>query len=101
MLGDFNAITVTNQDIILRNHSNPNPLWLDNDLVLSNRYKRNLEDLIENLHDIELIKIFISRDLIICNGLMKWLKYNQMTCIHGLGSNVVDYVILNILVYNQ
>jgi hypothetical protein len=41
------------------------------------------------------------QDLIICNGLRKWPKYNRLTCIHGLGSNVVDYVISNILIYNQ
>ena len=41
MLGDFNARTATNQAIILSNVSNPNPLWLDEDIVLDNRYKRN------------------------------------------------------------
>jgi hypothetical protein len=43
LLGDFNARTATNQAIILSNDSNPNPLWLDEDLVLANRYKRNLK----------------------------------------------------------
>jgi hypothetical protein len=100
-LGDFNAINETNQAIILSNDSNPNPLWLDEDLILANRYQRNLEDLTENLYGTEIINIWISQDIIICNGLMKWPKYNQMTCIHGLGSSVVDYVILDILVYNQ
>jgi exonuclease III len=101
LLGDFNARTATNQAIILSNDSNPNPLWLDEDLVLANRYKRNSEDLTENLYGTELIKLCSSQDLIICNGLMKWLKSNQMTCIHGLGSSVVDYVISDIPVYNQ
>jgi hypothetical protein len=32
---------------------------------------------------------------------MKWPKSNQMTCIHGLGNSVVDYVIFDILIYNQ
>jgi hypothetical protein len=32
---------------------------------------------------------------------MKWAKSSQMTCIHGLGSNVIDYVISKIQVYNQ
>jgi hypothetical protein len=32
---------------------------------------------------------------------MKWPNSNHMTCIHGLGSSVVDYVISNILVSNQ
>ena len=101
IIRDFNSITATNQAIILRNDSNPNILWLDEDLVLVNRYKRNLEDLIENLYGTELIKLCISQDLIICNGLMKWVKSNQMTCIHELGSSVVDHVISNIHVYNQ
>jgi hypothetical protein len=32
---------------------------------------------------------------------MKWPNSNQMTCIHGLGSSVVDYVISDISVSNQ
>jgi hypothetical protein len=32
---------------------------------------------------------------------MKWPKSNQLTCIHGLGSSVVDYAICDILVSNQ
>jgi hypothetical protein len=32
---------------------------------------------------------------------MKWTNCNQMTCIHGLGSSVVDYVIYDILVSKQ
>jgi hypothetical protein len=101
LLGDFNARTTTNQAIILSNDSNPNPLWLDEDLVLASRYKRNSEDLVENLFGTKLIKLCSSQDLIICNGLMKWPKSNQMTCIHGLGSSVIDYVIYDIPIYNQ
>jgi hypothetical protein len=77
LLGDFNARTATNQAIILINDSNPNPLWLDEDLVLANNYKRNFEDLIENLFGIELIKLCSSQDLIICNGLKKWPNSNR------------------------
>ena len=76
MLGDFNARTATNQDIILSNDSNPNPLWLDEDIVLNNRYKINSEDLTENWYGMELIKLCNSQDLIICNGLRKWPKSN-------------------------
>jgi hypothetical protein len=32
---------------------------------------------------------------------MKWPKSIQMTCIHGLGSSVVDYVIYDIPISNQ
>ena len=32
---------------------------------------------------------------------MKWPNSNQMTCIHGIGSNVVDYVICDIPVSNR
>jgi hypothetical protein len=102
MLGDFNARTATNQVIILSNYSNPNRLWLDEDLVLANKYKRNFEDLIENLFRTELIKLYNSEDLIIYNGLRKWKKSNRMTCIHGPSSSVIDYVISYIiLIYNQ
>jgi hypothetical protein len=96
LLGYFNARTATKQDTLLSNDSNHNPLWLDVDLVLSNRYKRSSEDLIGNLFGIELVKICNSQDLIICNGVIKWPNSNQMTCIHGLGSSVVDYVISDI-----
>jgi hypothetical protein len=37
LLGDFNAITTTNQAIIVSNDPNPTSLWLDQDLVLANR----------------------------------------------------------------
>jgi hypothetical protein len=46
MLGDFNARIETNQAIILSNDSNPNPLWLDEDSILANSYKRNYEYLL-------------------------------------------------------
>jgi hypothetical protein len=101
LLGDFNDINATNQTIYLINDSNPNPLWLDEDLVLANSYKRNFEDLNKNLFGTELIKICSSQDLIICNGLNKCPNSKRMTCIHGLGSIVVDYVILDIHIYNQ
>jgi hypothetical protein len=101
LLGDFNARIATKQATLLSNDSNHNPLWLDVDLVLSNSYKRRYEDLIDNLFGTELVKLYSSQDLIICNGVMKWPKSNQMTCIHGLGSSVVDYVIYDIPISNQ
>jgi hypothetical protein len=101
LLGDFNARNATKQDTLLSDDSNHNPLWLDEDLVLSNSYKRISEDLIENLFGTELVKLCSSQDLIICNGVMKWPNSNQMTCIHGLGSSVVDYVIYDIPISNQ
>jgi hypothetical protein len=101
LLGNFSARTVTHQDNLLRNDSNHNSLWLDENIILSNSYKRSSEDLIENLFGIKLFKFCISQDLIIFNGVMKWSNSNQMTCIHMLGSSVVDYVIFDILVFNQ
>jgi hypothetical protein len=56
---------------------------------------------IENLFGTELVKLCNSQDLIICNEVMKWPNSNQMTCIHGLGSSVVDYMIYDIPVSNQ
>jgi hypothetical protein len=99
--GHFNSRTATKQATLLINDSNHNPLWLDEDLVLSNSYKRSFENLIENLFGSELVKLCNSQDLIICNGVMKWPNSNQMTCIHGLGTSVVNYVIYDILVSNQ
>ena len=64
-------------------------------------YKRSSEDLGENLFNCELVKFCISQDLIICNGLTKWPKSSEMTCIHGLGSSVVDYVIYDIPISNK
>lgn len=43
LMGDFNARTSSNQAILLRNHSNPHPLWLDEDLPLASRYKGALK----------------------------------------------------------
>ena len=75
-LEDFNARTTTNQVIILSNDFNPNSLWLDEDLVLASKYKRNSKNLVENLFGTKLIKLSNSQDLIICNGPIKWPKPN-------------------------
>jgi len=48
-MGDFNARTSSKQAILLSNYSNPNPLWLDEDLTLASRYNRSFEDLGGNL----------------------------------------------------
>jgi hypothetical protein len=101
LLDDLNARVATNQATLLRNDSNHNHVQLDEDLVLDNSYKRSYADPTHNLFGIDLVKICSSQDLIICNGLMKWQKSNQMTCIPSLGSSVVDYVISNILISNQ
>jgi hypothetical protein len=101
VLGYFNVRTATKQTTILSIASNHNPLWLEEDLVLSNSYKRNSKDLIENFFGTELVKLCSYQDVIICNGEMKWPNSNQMTCIHGLGSSVIDYVIYDIFVSNQ
>ena len=100
-MGDFNARTSSNQAILLSNHSNPNPLWLNEDLTLAGRYKRSFEDLGENLFGFELVKLCSAQYLIICSGLNKWPNSSQMTCIHGLGNSVVDYVISDIPLYNE
>jgi hypothetical protein len=84
LLGDFNLRTATNQATLLSNDSNHNHVWLDDDLILANIYKRYSEDLTENLFGTELVKLCSSQDLIICNGLKKWPNSNKMTCIHGL-----------------
>jgi hypothetical protein len=77
MLGNFNARISTSQAILLSNDSNPNPLWLDEDLALTNRYIRKSEDLTKNLFGAKLIiKLCSSQDLIICNGLLKWPNSN-------------------------
>jgi hypothetical protein len=76
LLRDFNVRTATKQDTLLSNDSNHNPLWLDEDLVLSNSYKRSSEDLIENLFGNESVKLCTSQDLMICNGAMKWPNSN-------------------------
>ena len=96
-MGDFNNRNSSSQAILLKNYSNPNPIWLDEDRELANRYKRSFEDLGENLFGFELVKFCSVQDLIICNGLTKWPNSSQVTCIHGLGSSVVDYVIYGTL----
>ena len=71
-MSDFNARTSSNQAILLSNYSNPNPLWLDEDLTLDRRYSRSFEDLGEYLFGSELVKLCSAQYLIICNGLKKW-----------------------------
>jgi len=63
LMGDFNARTSSNQAILLSNHSNPNPLWLDEDLTLVGRYKRRCEDLGDSLFGSELVKLCNAQDL--------------------------------------
>jgi len=77
--------------ILFSNYSNPNPLWLDEDLVSASRYNRFSKDLNKNMFGSELVKLCSAQDLIICNGLKKWQTSSRMNCIHGLGSSVVDY----------
>jgi len=100
-MGDFNARTSSNQAILLSNYSNPNPLWLDEDLTLASRYNKSSEDLGQNLFGSELVKLCSAQDLIICNGLKKWPNSSKMTCIHVLGNSLVDYVIYDIPLYNK
>jgi hypothetical protein len=76
LLGYFNVRTTTNQSILLRNDSHHNPLWLYEDPILANRYKRRSDDMAENLFGTELVKIRNSQYLIICNGVMKWPNSN-------------------------
>ena len=73
-MGDFNARTSRNQATLLRNHSNPNPIWLDEDLTLVGRYKRSSKYLGENLFGSKLVKLCSAQDVIICNDLKKWLN---------------------------
>ena len=70
-------------------------------LIQLKGYKRSYEDLGENLFGSELVKFCSAQNLIICNGLTKWPNFSRMTCIHGLGNSVVDYVIYDISIYNK
>ena len=100
LLGNFNDRTETNHNIVLSNDSNPNPLWLDEDLVLASRYNINSKDLVENLFGNELVNLYNSQHIKICNSIIEWPKSNQMTCIHGLSSIFMDYVIF-VFISNQ
>jgi len=68
---------------------------------LASKNKRSSEDHGEILFGSELVKLCSAQDLIICSDLKKWPNFSQMTCIHGLGSSVVDYVISNLPLYNE
>ena len=65
LMGDFNARTSSKQVILLTNHSNPNPLWLDEDLTLASQYKSSSKDLGENLFGLELVKLYSAQNLLI------------------------------------
>lgn len=86
---------------MLSNNSNPGRLWLNKNGNLANRLKRNSEDIIKSLFGIELLKLCSSHDLIICNGINKWPLSSQITCFHGLGSSIMDYVIFDTHVLNR
>lgn len=101
LIGKFNARNSSKQAIILSNHSNRNPIRLDEYPTLSNRYKRSSEYLGENLFGSELVKLCSAQDIIIFNSLKKWPNSSQMTCILGLGSSVVDYDISDLPLYNE
>jgi hypothetical protein len=101
LLENFNDKITTNKANLLSNNFNPNLLWLDEDVVLANTYKRYFEDLIEIFFGTELIKLCNYQYLIICNDLMKWPKSIQITCIYRQGSSVEDYMIFSMHVYNQ
>ena len=64
-------------------------------------HKKSFEDLGENLFGSQLVKFCSAQDLIICNDLTKWSNSSWMTCIHGLRSSVVDYVISDIPLYKR
>jgi hypothetical protein len=78
-------VTTTNQATLLSNDSNHNPLWLDEDLVLSNSYKRSSRDLIENFFDIELVDLSRHNNLQWSNEMTKlqtdelysWARYQM------------------------
>lgn len=80
---------------MLSNYYNLDQLWLDEDGNLYNQFKRNSEDIIENLFNIELLKNCSSQDLVIRNEINKWPLSHQMTCFHGLGSSVMDQSIFD------
>jgi hypothetical protein len=101
LIRDFNSRTIINQDTLLRNDSNHNPLWLDEELILANSYTRIFKDLTNNFFGIELFKLGSYQDLLFFNGVMKWPNSDQRTCIHGTGSSVIDYVIYYVHVSNQ
>lgn len=52
----------------------------------------------DNIFGTDLVNLHSIQKLIICNRVIGSPKSNQMTCIHGLNSNVIDYVIFDILV---
>ena len=68
-MGEFNARISSNQAIFLSNYSNPNPLWLDEDITLARKYNRSSEDLGKNLFGSKLVNLCSDQHLIICNSL--------------------------------
>ena len=61
LLGYFNAVIATIEAITLSNNSNPDPLWLDEDSNLANKFKRKYEDIIKKLSGTMLLKFCSSR----------------------------------------
>jgi len=87
--------TTTNQATLLSNKFHSNPLSLHEDSEVACTFKRNSKYITDKLLGIDLMKFCSSQALIICNRINKWPTSDQITCIHGLDSSVVDYVIFD------
>ena len=96
----FNSYTLSNQAIVLSNYCNLNPRLLDGDLFMLEGTTKD-EYLGENMFGSELVKLCSVQDLRISDDLKKWSNSSRITCIHGLGRSVVDYVIYDIPMYNK
>lgn len=76
-------------------------LWLDEEIISAEKYRRNYEDFTNNFFGIDLVKIWSYQEQIIHKGIMKWSNSNHMTCIHRIGISVVHYVVFDIYISNQ
>jgi hypothetical protein len=92
IVGDFNARTTCEQASILRCKEDYNPIWLTKER--NHQWTRVLEDNKRyNFFGEQLFTFCGAFDLVICNGLAKWVNSSNVTCNTYNGASVVDYAI--------
>jgi hypothetical protein len=92
IVGDFNARTAIEQVNILHCKEDCNPIWLTE--KINHQWTRVSEDNKSyNLFGEQLLTLFGAFDLVICNGLARWVNSCNFTCNTYNGASVVDYAI--------
>jgi hypothetical protein len=92
IVGDFNARTASEQASILCCKEDRNPIWLTEERN-HQCIRVSKDNKSSNLFGEQLLTLCGAFDLVICNGLARWVKSGNFTCNTYNGASVVDYAI--------